>query len=201
MNKDTNPPKQARKSENPYWKFDSYNHFRPRINTADYLQMTSFNFGWLILKPICEYIQFTKNEIDKGKHLSYAQKALYYWWYVDGQVLNGGFGQFYFNGFGKYVPTIIKGLKYIGDLEMVSIIEDAEKAYQKHKQFVENTPGKVMFTDEDDVNLDKLGDLTLEYFGFYRQTMQKIETYFRAHPEEICLDENGNEFSPVVKDE
>ncbi|MGB1242233.1 MAG: DMP19 family protein [Chitinophagales bacterium] len=194
MNIDNTPsPKPANKNTDPYWEFEPYNHFRPKINQEDYTKLTEFNFGWLILKPITEYIHFTKHEIDKGKHLSYAQKALYYWWYLDGQVLNGGFGQFYFNGYGKYVPTIIKGLKYIGDDIMVSIIEDAEKFYQKHKKFVESTPGKIMFADEEDVHLDKLRDLTIEYFGFYRKTMQKIETYFRAHPNEVCLNENGNE--------
>jgi len=42
------------------------------------------------------------------------RKHFYYWWYVDAQVTNGGFTQFYYNDYGMYVPTIIKGLKQMG---------------------------------------------------------------------------------------
>jgi antitoxin component YwqK of YwqJK toxin-antitoxin module len=47
--------------------------------------LTGFGFGWFVLEPISEYIQDREGELTKGNTLSYGQKVLYYWWYVDAQ--------------------------------------------------------------------------------------------------------------------
>src|SRR5688572_20576983 len=102
---------QDKPKHDKYWEFDQTKHFRPKLNKGEFYKLTGSDFCWFVLEPISEFIQDRKGELTKGNTLSYGQKALYYWWYVDAQVTNGGFTQFYFNDYGKYVPTIIKGLK------------------------------------------------------------------------------------------
>ena len=128
---------QDKPGREPYWEFDKENHFRPKLNKGDFFKLTGFDFGWFVLEPISKFVKDKEHEIEHGKSLSYGQKALYYRWYVDAQVTNGGFVQFYYNGYGPYVPTIIKGLEHIGDKKMAALIQKAENIYQKNKKLMD----------------------------------------------------------------
>lgn len=187
---------QNQPKEDPYWEFDQSKHFRPKLNTGDFFKLTGFDFGWYVLEPISEYIQDRKGELKKGNTLSYGQKALYYWWYVDAQVTNGGFTQFYYNDYGKYVPTIIQGLKHIGDDKMTELVNRSYELYLKENKKIEDArKGGI----EDFSNLYKeikdFEELDDKYYNLNEQTMKIIENYIRSNPNEICLDENGNEFN------
>ncbi|MEJ7766845.1 MAG: DUF4375 domain-containing protein, partial [Chitinophagaceae bacterium] len=76
------------------------------------------------------------DEYEKIKKLSFAQTLLYCWCQMDGQVCNGGFVQFYYNGFGHYVPAIIQGLDIIGDKEMADLVRTADRFYHKENRFI-----------------------------------------------------------------
>lgn len=187
---------QNQPKEDPYWEFDQSKHFRPKLNTGEFFKLTGFDFGWYVLEPISEYIQDRKGELKKGNTLSYGQKALYYWWYVDAQVTNGGFTQFYYNDYGKYVPTIIQGLKHIGDDKMTELVNRSYELYLKENKKIEDArKGGI----EDFSNLYKeikdFEELDDKYYNLNEQTMKIIENYIRSNPNEICLDENGNEFN------
>ena len=118
----------------PYWEFDPSKHFRPKLNKGEFFKLSGFDFAWFVLDPISEFIRDPKGELTKGNTLSYAQKALYYWWYVDAQVTNGGFTQYYYNEYGKYTPTIIKALKHIGDDLMAELINRSYELYLKENK-------------------------------------------------------------------
>lgn len=182
--------------KDPYWEFDQSKHFRPKLNTGEFFKLTGFDFGWFVLEPISEYIQDRKGELKKGNTLSYGQKALYYWWYVDAQVTNGGFTQFYYNDYGKYVPTIIQGLKHIGDDKMAELVNRSYELYLKENKKIEDARKGGL---EDFSNLYKeikdFDELDDKYYNLNEQTMKIIENYIRSNPNEICLDENGNEFN------
>lgn len=135
--------KKSGSNEDQYWEFDKVNHFRPKINRADYFKLSDFDFGLLILEPITAFVNGKEDQ--KGNSLSYAQKALYYWWYVDGQVTNGGFVQFYFNGYGKYVQTAFKGLEHIGDSEMADLIRRADLIYKQNEKVIARARKKDLF--------------------------------------------------------
>ncbi len=105
---------------NPYWVFEESRHFWPKINKGDYYRQSGYDFGALLVTPIFEFMHFMTDEIDGGHCLSYTQKTLYYWWRLDAQVNNGGFVQFYYNGYGVTVPALISGLNYVGDKKMSS---------------------------------------------------------------------------------
>lgn len=185
----------AQNENDPYWEFDKTEHFRPELNKGEFFKLNGFDFGWFVLEPISKFVKDKEHEIERGKSLSYGQKALYYWWYLDAQVTNGGFVQFYYNGYGPYVSTIIKGLEHIGDTEMANLIKKAEKIYQKNKKLMDKAQEKDLFGSDLYDRLDEMSVLDDKYYEMNDKTMSLIESYIRKNPNEICLDEDGKEFS------
>ena len=185
---------QEKPKSDPYWEFDKTKQFRPKLNKGDFFKLTGFDFGWFVLEPISKFIKDKEHEIERGKSLSYGQKALYYWWYVDAQVTNGGFVQFYYNGYGPYAPTIIKSLKHIGDEKMADLIQRAENIYQKNKKLIDKAREKDLFGSDLYDRLEELSTLDDEYYDLNEKTMTRIEKYIRNNPNEIALDEDGKEF-------
>ena len=184
----------AQNENDPYWKFNEKEHFRPELNKGEFFKLSGYDFGWLVLKPLSKFIKNKEQETERSKSFSYGQKALYYWWYLDGQVTNGGFVQFYYNGYGPYVPTIIKGLEHIGDHEMASLIKKADKIYQKNKKLVTKAQESDLFGGDLYERLEKLSFYDEKYYELNEKTMSLIENYIRKNPNEICLDEEGKEF-------
>ncbi|TVZ47462.1 antitoxin component YwqK of YwqJK toxin-antitoxin module [Olleya sp. Hel_I_94] len=184
----------AQKENDPYWEFDKTEHFRPELNKAEFFKLSGYDFGWFVLEPISKFVKDKEFEIEKGKSLSYGQKALYYWWYLDAQVTNGGFVQFYYNGYGPYIPTIIKGLEHIGDNEMANLVKKADKIYQKNKKLMDKAQESDLFESNLYDRLDELSLLDDDYYEMNKKTMSLIESYIRKNPNEVCLDEDGKEF-------
>ncbi|MGB8194947.1 MAG: hypothetical protein WCF67_23630, partial [Chitinophagaceae bacterium] len=72
-------------SDDPYWDFDEADHFKPLIDQKEFDAQTGFDFGLLILEPLSDMIKKKEYETERGRRLSYGQKALYYWWYIDAE--------------------------------------------------------------------------------------------------------------------
>lgn len=179
----------------PYWEFNEVMHYRPKLNKGDFFRLSGYDFGWFVLEPLSDYIKDFEGELTKGKELSYGQKALYYWWYVDSQVTNGGFTQFYFNDYGKYAPTIIKSLRYIGENQMAELINRSYELYLKENRKIKDARDGTL---ESFSNLYKeikdFEDLDNEYYNLNEQTIKNIEIYIRRNPNDFFLDEDGKEF-------
>jgi len=181
--------------DDPYWEFDKKNHYKPNLNKNEFFALTGFDFNWFVLEPLSDYLEDEESELSKGKNLSYGQKALYYLWYVDGQVSNGGFIQYYYNGYGKYTPTLIKALKYVGDNKMADIINNSYEIFLKENIRFENAK---IGESEDFASLYKgikeFEYLDTEYYNSNEESLKKLEIYIRKNPNEFCLDEEGKEF-------
>ncbi len=179
----------------PYWHFDKEQHFCPKLDKGSFYKLTGFDFGWFIHEPISKFIENRENELQRGKSLSYAQKILYYWWYLDEQVSNGGFVQFYYNGYDVYLPVIILGLKHIGDHKMLELIQQVEIIYQKNKAVFDELKKRNLTGADLYENLTEISDLDSQYYDLNDQTMYIIENYIRKNPGEVGVDENGEEFN------
>ena len=184
----------AQSENDPYWEFNEKEHFRPELDKGEFYKLSGYDFGWFVLEPLSEFVKDKDHEIEKSKSFSHAQKALYYWWYLDAQVTNGGFVQFYYNGYGPYVPTIIKGLKHIGDNEMADLVKKADNIYQKNKKLMDKAQESDLFDSDLYDRLDELSELDDAYYDMNEHTMALLEAYIRKNPNEICLDEEGKEF-------
>lgn len=184
----------AQNEKDPYWEFNKEEHFRPKLSKGEFFKLSGYDFGWFILEPLSEFIKDKDHEIEKGRSLSHAQKALYYWWYLDAQVTNGGFVQFYYNGYGPYVPTIINGLEHIGDNEMADLVKKADKIYQKNKKLMDKAQESDLFGSDLYDRLDELYEFDDAYYEMNMNTMALMEAYIRQNVNEVCLDEDGKVF-------
>jgi antitoxin component YwqK of YwqJK toxin-antitoxin module len=179
----------------PYWHFTPEIHYKPKINRADFFTKTAFDFGWLMLEPLSIMVDSPEQELEKNLRMSFGQKALYYWWYLDAQVTNGGFVQFYYNGYGQYAPTIVKGLELIGDKKMASLVQKAHNEYLRNKKMLDRYRETDFFGTDVYERLDKLTALDEDYYELHDGTMTKLEEYIRKHPSEFCVTETGEEYS------
>lgn len=178
---------------NPYKEFDASNHFLPKIDLAEFFKAEGHELCWLVLSPINGIIN-PDDDVLATRRLSSGQKALHFFWYLDAQVTNGGFVQFYFNGYGKYVPAIIEGLKYIGDTQMAELVASAHKIYKKKKHLFDDQ--EELFGSDLYDQLDELGELDSLYYDHNGDTMNRLAKYIMAHTEEFCVDGEGNKIDP-----
>ncbi len=175
--------------------FDRSNHLQPPIPTDEFFLLEGYDFCWLLLEAID--IANTEEAINElNTRLSPGQKALYCWWFVDGQVTNGGFIQFYYNGYGKYMLTAIDGIRHIGDPEMADLMARAHKIYLKEKALIDEKKTLNEFSDLYD-QLENLSELDNLYYEINAKTVKNLESYARQHPDEFCVDENGQAFGQL----
>jgi len=168
---------------NAYWKFDESKHYKPSLNTTEFFKLSGFDFCWFILGSIShEDVETTKSDI-----LSFGQKALYYWSFLEIQVPNGGFTQFYYNDYGRYVPTILKGLQYIKDFKMSDLVSRSYDLYLKEQNKVNSAKQRGMQAFSDLYKeLKDFDELDNEYYNINEITMKMLENFARRNPSEFC---------------
>jgi hypothetical protein len=166
-----------------YNTFDSNNHLQPVFDKISFDTLHSWEFGWAILEPI-NIAPNREQEKLLSKRLSPGQKALYFFWYLDEEVTNGGFIQFYWNDFRKYLPPIIDGLNLIGDKNLLDLIQKADQQYFKYKD-------KFVFQrNKDDWKplYDSLKEFSIfdsTYYSIHDKSMDLMEQYARQHTSEF----------------
>jgi hypothetical protein len=118
--------------------FNKSKHFLPKVKWDKIKDESGADFLWEVLEPISDMIGSFEHEEERVKRISPEQKALHFFWYLDGQVTNGGFIQFYWNGYGLYLQSIKKGLEIMEYVDLLKIVTESEKEYLKHiKKFEE----------------------------------------------------------------
>ena len=172
--------------------FDKENHFKPKINKAKFYSLEGYDFCWYIIQQI-EKQSPKISQKELSKYLSVGQKTIWFWWYIDGQVTNGGFSQLYYNGYHNYVPAAIAGLKALGILEAAEIINDSYKFYKKNYKKIHSDKYKGFFGTDIYKDFSFLDNLSDKYFEIYKRIPIQISAFAKQNPDEFCLDEEGKE--------
>lgn len=171
------------KSVELYNTFDKSNHLRPDFNKSSFDTLHSWDFGWAILEPMNIAPDKEKEKL-LSKRLSPGQKALYFFWYLDAEVTNGGFIQFYWNGNRQYLPPIMDGLKLIGDKELIDLVAKADQEYIANKDKFnlqrERDDWGPLYND-----LKEFEKFDEHYYKIHDKTMELIEKYARQNTEEF----------------
>jgi antitoxin component YwqK of YwqJK toxin-antitoxin module len=179
--------------KDPYAGYDPDNQLRPPVNTADFYRLEGDELCWLMLDPI-NIAKDYDEEPELAKRFSPGQKALYFWWFMDAQVTNGGIYQFYFNDYIRYMPAIITGLEHIGDEQMHKLALKAHNIYLKNKKQIDKALKKGWDYDNGDDWQLAWDDLSSEYYEINEASYKHFAAYIRSHPEEFCVRENGEPF-------
>lgn len=166
-----------------YNTFDKDNHLQPAFDKTKFDTSHGWDFGWAILEPI-NIAKGDEDEILLSKRFSPGQKALYFIWYLDAEVTNGGFIQFYWNDYRKYIPPILEGLKLIGDTSMLDLVNKADKEYLANKEKFDSEKRKGDWEPLYD-NLKEFEAYDNIYYKTHDKTMELIEKYARQNPSEF----------------
>ena len=59
------------------------------------------------------------------------RQTIYTTWWIEGEVRNGGFNQYFFNSNGIYLPYLLNGLKELNDSDYSSIVNKAIQIYEQ----------------------------------------------------------------------
>lgn len=172
--------------EDQFLGFDAQHQLRPVVLKSEYDSLHSWDFGWLVLSGM-NIASGGVDEIELARRLSAGQKALYFFWYLDGQVTNGGFMQFFLNGYQRYVPTIHAGLELVGDTTTARLLAEAHHDCWMHREEFE----LVAKGDHDwswlRTRLPDMDSLDEDYFAHHDEAMNHMERYIRSHPEEFVV--------------
>jgi hypothetical protein len=181
------PKERDNTSNNPielYNTFDKENHLQPDLAKASFDTLHEWDLGWALIEPINKASGSDEEEIQVSKRLSPGQKALYFYWYLNDEVTNGGFIQFYWNDYRKYLPPIKDGLKLIGDTAMLNLVEQADKEYLANKDKFESQRRKSDWSPLYE-NLKRFDIYDSVFYKIQNRPMELIEIYVRKHPEEF----------------
>lgn len=163
--------------------FDPEDQLRPKLSTKKFKELKDWDFVWEILEPI-NIATTQRSEIGLSKKLSKGQKTLYFFWYLDAEVENGGFIQFYHNKTDHYLPSIIEGLEFLGDRNMLNLINKAEELYQQKKSLFEKATTIEAFSKLYD-KIAGFSELEDKYYKLRDKTISLIEKYIRENPKEF----------------
>ncbi|WP_316823792.1 DUF4375 domain-containing protein [Pedobacter miscanthi] len=169
--------------EDQYSLSDKQHQLRPEFDKLKFDSLHDWDFGWAIVEPI-NLAKSRDDDKELSKRFSPGQKALYFFWYLDAEVTNGGFIQFYTNDYREYLPAIKKGLKLIGDHEMVDLISKADDYYlQNEALFVElkkKNRQELLFP-----KLIGFNQYDETYYKIHDNTMKLLEKYAKERPDEF----------------
>lgn len=167
-----------------YDTFDKENHLQPDLAKASFDTLHEWDLGWALLEPINKASDNGEDEIKLSKRLSPGQKALYFYWYLNDEVTNGGFIQFYWNDYRKYLPPIKDGLKLIGDTAMLNLVEQADREYLANKDKFDSQRQKNDWSPLYEY-LKRFDTYDSVFYKIQNRPMELIETYVRKHPDEF----------------
>lgn len=175
--------KSTMERKNYFKYFDPTGQLRPKFSRKKFNELKDWDLAWEILEPI-NIATTRRSEIALSKKLSPGQKALYFFWYLDTEVENGGFIQFYYNKYDHYLPSILEGLSLLKDKQIHNLVNKADELFQKNEGLFKKATTIEAFSRlyEKIKDFSKLDD---KYYRLRDKTIALIEK---------CIRENPNEF-------
>ena len=108
--------------------------------------------------------QYTLEQISK---LTKGQQAVFSTWWLEAEVNNGGFNQFYFNSSGQFAKMAEIGFKTIGAGKFSELTERANKIYSENKERLEEFDDGTMESFSESYKENPLNDLDTEFYNLY----------------------------------
>ena len=163
--------------------FDPTDQLRPKFSRKKFKELKAWDLAWEILEPI-NIATTRRSEIALSKKLSPGQKTLYFFWYLDADVENGGFVQFYYNRNDHYLPSIIEGFNFLKDKQMLNLVNKAEDLFQKNVTLFEKATTIEAFSKLYE-KIKGFSELDDKYYKLRDKTVALIEKYIKENPKEF----------------
>lgn len=168
--------------------FDSQNHFLPKVNNGEFILNRGDDLMALIAEPLYQRM-IEEGQIETFQQLNLNQKSLLFWWILDGQVSNGGFYQYFSNGYSSCFMATVKCLESVGDKKMNELLSAVCAYFMEHREAIEKTAYSVHETDE--VVLIGLEKWNNSFYKIKSKFNERIEKLILKQPELYCVAESG----------
>ena len=109
--------------------------------------------------------------------LNEKEQAIYTIWWLEAEVNNGGFHQYFWNSAGDHADVALKSLKNIGATNTSSLLNRAiEIAFGGKLPLNREERQNILEIDEDE-KMGKLGDLDSEFYSYSENYYKMINEY------------------------
>jgi len=109
--------------------------------------------------------QYTLEKISK---LTKGQQAVFSTWWLEAEVNNGGFNQFYFNSIGQFAEMAEIGFKTIGAENFSNLTKQANIIYIKNKERLEEFDDGTLESFSESYNDNPLNEMDKKFYEFYK---------------------------------
>ncbi|OYU95211.1 MAG: hypothetical protein CFE21_12975 [Bacteroidetes bacterium B1(2017)] len=157
----------------------------PLLSRKAFDTLHTWDLAYFVLEPI-RIATSEESEITLLKQLSPGQKALYLFWDIDEQVDDGGFIQYYLNGYGPFMPDAIEGMSLIGDTSFVNLLNKAHASYLLHKAQFDIHKANNNWAPLFD-SLKEFEKYDAQYYKIRDQSMKLVEIYIRQNANEFVI--------------
>lgn len=108
--------------------------------------------------------QYTLEKISK---LTKGQQAVFSTWWLEAEVNNGGFNQFYFNSSGQFAEMAEIGFKVIGAQKFSELTSRANNIFTENKERLEEFDDGTVESFSESYKDNPLNDLDTEFYELY----------------------------------
>lgn len=134
-----------------------------------FVMATEFPESFVAVSEKVELVGFGK--------LNDKERAIYAIWWLEAEVNNGGFHQYFWNAAGDHTDVALKSLNAIGATETASLLQQAIViAFDGHLPQSQEERQKRLETDEE-AKMDKLSELDSNFYGYSEDFHKMLDAY------------------------
>ena len=128
-----------------------------------------------------------RKEFENAQKLTKGQQAMFSIWWVEAEVNNGGFNQFYFNSSGQYAQMAVEGFVLFGATKFADLMRRANQIYNETKERLEEFDDGTMESFSESYKDNPLNALDEEFYELYNsESLNQLRiSYIRKHPTEF----------------
>jgi hypothetical protein len=128
-----------------------------------------------------------EKDFENAQKLTKGQQAMFSVWWVEAEVNNGGFNQFYFNSSGQYAQMAVEGFELFGATNFADLMRRANQIYIENKERLEEFDDETMESFSESYKDNPLNPLDEEFYQLYNsESLNQLRiAYIRKHPTEF----------------
>ena len=109
--------------------------------------------------------------------LSKKEQAIYSIWWLEAEVNNGGFHQYFWNSAGDHADVALKSLNDIGASKTASLLKKAIDIAFEGKLPKSRTERQNQLEIDEDSKMDELSDLDSEFYSYSENFYKMLDVY------------------------
>jgi len=116
-----------------------------------------------------------------------SQQAIYIIWWLEAEVNNGGFNQFYFNSSGQFYKQLPDALKLIGAYKFADLIQRANEIFEKENEQITKYQDGTLEGFSKSYENNPLNDFDNEFHALYKsESLFQLQIdYIRQHKQDF----------------